>query len=46
MSAWLKNAFELTLWFLFGRPTSKTRRRWEEEAAKLPPHPKPGRTII
>ena len=46
MLAWLKNAAELVLWFWVGRPTSRTRRRWAEEEAKLPDHPKPGRTII
>ena len=46
MIAWLKNAFELILWFLFERPTSKMIQEWEEEEAKMPDHPKPGRTII
>lgn len=46
MIAWLKNAFEELLWILFERRTSKMRRRYAEEEAKMPPHAKPGRTIL
>ena len=46
MRAWLKNAVELVLWWLFERETSKMKREHEEFAASLPPHPKPGKTVI
>ena len=46
MGAWLKNAVEVILWWWVGRPTSKMQKEHEEYAAKLPPHPKPGRVYF
>ena len=46
MVGWLKNAFEEVLWFLFERPTTKMRQRRAELEAKMPPHPKPGKTYL
>ena len=46
MKSWLKNAFEEVLWFLFERPTTRMRQHWAEEEAKMPPHPKPGKTLL
>ena len=46
MRAWLRNALELVLWFWIGRPTTKMEQRHAENEAKVPPHPKPGRTIL
>ena len=46
MIAWLKNVAEVILWYWIGRPTSRMRREWDERSKRLPPHPKPGRTIL
>lgn len=46
MKAWLKNSVEVVLWWWVGRPTSKMKQQWAEDRAKLPPYPKPGRTIL
>ena len=46
MKAKLKNGVELVLWFWLGRPTSEMVRRHAENEANVPPHPRPGRTIL
>lgn len=45
MRAWLKNAVEVVLWWLFERETSKMREEREAFIASLPPHPPPGKTV-